>query len=46
MAAFKLDKVGRSVRGRPEDPIMTDVFQPICDGLENKAESEVHSLES
>ena len=42
MAAFKLDKVGRSVRGKPEDLIMTDVLQPICGSLENKAESEVY----
>ena len=42
MAAFKLDKVGRSVRGKPEDLIMTDVLQPICGRLDNKAESEVY----
>ena len=44
MAAFKLNKVGRSVRGRPEDPIMTDVLQHICDWLENMAESELYSV--
>ena len=43
MAAFKLNKVGRTVRGRPEDPTMTVVFQHICDWLENTAESEVYS---
>ena len=44
MAAFNLNKVGRNVRGRPEDPIMTDVFQHICDWLGNTAESEVYSV--
>ena len=44
MAAFKLNKVGRSVRGRPEDPPMTDVFQHICDWLEYTIESEIYSV--
>ena len=44
MAAFKLNKVGRSVRGRPEYPTMTDVFQHIRDWLEITAESEVYSV--
>ena len=44
MAAFKLNKVGRSDRGRPEDSIMTDVFQHICDWLENTAKNEVYSV--
>ena len=44
MAAFKLNKVGRSVIGRPENPIMTDMFQQTCDWLENTAESEEHSV--
>ena len=44
MAAFKLNKVGSSVRGTPEDPTMTDVFQHICDWLENTAEREVYSV--
>ena len=44
MAAFKLNKVGRSVRGRPEDPTMTDAFQHTCDWLGNTAESEVYSV--
>ena len=44
MAAFKLNKVGSSVRGTPEDPTMTDVFQHICDWLENTVEREVYSV--
>ena len=44
MAVFKLNKVGRSVRGRSEDPIMTDVFHYICDWLENTVENEVCSV--
>ena len=44
MATFKLNKVGRSVRARPGYSTMTDVFQHICDQLENTAESEVYSV--
>ena len=44
MLAFKLNKFGRGVRGRLEDPIMTDVFQHISDWLEKVAESEVYSV--
>ena len=44
MPAFKLNKFGRSVRGRLEDPIMTDVFQHISGWLEKVAESEVYSV--
>lgn len=44
MAEFKLNKVERSVRGRPENPILTQAFQNICEWLENTAESEVYSI--
>lgn len=44
MTVFKLNKIGRNIKGRPEDPIMTDVLQHICDGLENMAEGKVYSI--
>ena len=44
MADFKLNKVTDCVRGRPEDPKMTDAFESICYWLENVGESEIYSV--
>lgn len=44
MASFKLNKVKGNNVGRPQDPIMGESFERICEWLENTAESDLYSV--